>query len=214
MLFVQATLIDAVLILLPLLRFSRKGLRTPGCWSFLVYFGGLGAGFIMIEIALLGRFTLYLGQPVYTLAVVLAGLLVFTGVGSYLSSFFHDVSRGTLTFIFLGVLAMVFLASAATEPVFSASLGLPLSWRAVISLLFLAPIGIALGMPFPTGLRLVGREAPLLIPWAWGVNGFLTVIGSVGAMMLGMAFGFTAALTVAGAAYLAAFLAVLPTRCP
>ncbi|PYS75723.1 MAG: hypothetical protein DMF66_18685 [Acidobacteria bacterium] len=66
--------------------------------------------------------------------------------------------------------------------------------------------------PFPTGLRLVGEDSAALVPWAWGVNGFFTVIGSVGALILGMAFGFKVVLVLAGACYLAALAAIVTTK--
>ena len=71
-----------------------------------------------------------------------------------------------------------------------------------------APLGTLLGVPFSTGLRFVGEEATPLVPWAWAVNGFFTVIGSVGAMILSMAFGFTVVLIIAAACYAAAFIAI------
>ena len=92
--------------------------------------------------------------------------------------------------------------------VFHAALGFALPWRIAIAAALVAPLGILLGMPFPAGLRMIGVEAPALVPWAWGVNGFFTVIGSVLAMMLGMIFGFTTVLVVAGACYVACFLAI------
>ena len=67
-------------------------------------------------------------------------------------------------------------------------------------------------MPFPMGLRIVAKESPTLVPWAWGVNGFCTVIGSVGAMILGMAFGFNVVLAVAGSCYIAALVAMMMPR--
>ena len=91
--------IAAILILLPLAKFSRQGLSVPHRGSFLIYFAGLGLGFIMIEIALLQRFTLFLGQPVYTFAVVLAALLIFTGIGAALSDRFGASARKSLRVI-------------------------------------------------------------------------------------------------------------------
>jgi hypothetical protein len=72
----------------------------------------------------------------------------------------------------------------------------------------LAPLGILLGMPFPTGLRLVSEEAPALVPWCWGVNGFFTVIGTVTALMLGMTFGFKAVLLAGAVCYLLSLAAI------
>src|SRR5205823_964872 len=95
-----------------------------------------------------------------------------------------------------------------TPVVFNAALGLSLLWRVVLAVLMIAPLGILLGMPFPTGLTLAGEEAAPLIPWAWGVNGFFTVIGSVSALILGMAFGFKIVLVVAALCYALAFAAI------
>jgi hypothetical protein len=78
----------------------------------------------------------------------------------------------------------------------------------VVVLTMLAPVGILIGMPFPIGLLIVGEEAPAFVPWAWGVNGFFTVLGSIGASILGMAFGFTVVLTFSGVCYLSALLAM------
>jgi hypothetical protein len=204
----QTTLVAAVLILLPLAHFARGGLQVPRRWAFLVYFAGLGLGFIMIEIVFIQQFLLFLGQPVYSFAVVLAGLLVFCGIGAFLVSGFRKNIRSMLIPTFSLLLIVLFLISIMSQSIFSLALGLPLLWRIVIVIMMLSPIGILLGMPFPIGLLIVGDEAPAFVPWAWGVNGFFTVLGSIGASILGMAFGFTVVLTVSGACYLSALLAM------
>lgn len=208
-LLAQSFIIAAVLILLPLARFSRHGWSVPNRWGFLLYFAGLGLGFIMIEIALLQRFTLFLGQPVYTLAVVLAALLVFTGVGAAVSERFGGSARKSLCLVVPLILLALFTTAFLTTHVFDAALGWPLWERVLLSIFMLAPLGVLLGMPFPSGLRMIAEEAPPLLPWAWGVNGFFTVIGTVGAVILGMALGFKVVLVVASLAYLMAFAAVL-----
>jgi len=91
----------------------------------------------------------------------------------------------------------------------SATLALPLVWRILVALLLIAPLGVLLGLPFPAGLRIVANEAPVLVPWTWGVNGFFTVIGTTAALILGMACGFTAVLMMAGLCYVIAFAAML-----
>jgi MFS family permease len=207
-LLVQSVVIAAILIFLPLAKFSRQGLRVPHRGSFLVYFAGLGLGFIMIEIALLQRFTLFLGQPVYTFAVVLAALLIFTGIGAALSDRFRATPRKNLRVIVPLILLTLLLTAFLTPYLFGAALGSSLFVRVLLSVLILAPLGILLGMPFPSGLRIIGEEVPSLVPWAWGVNGFFTVIGTVGALILGMAFGFKAVLVVAAISYLVALASV------
>jgi hypothetical protein len=208
----QASVIAFALIMLPLRRLARHGLQIARPWALLLYFAGLGLGFIMIEIVFIQRFLLFLGEPVYTFAVVLAGLLGFTGIGSWVSGRFGDNTRFSLMWIIPAILLVLLLTAIASPWIFTSALGLPLPWRIVIVVAMLAPLGIFLGMPFPTGLRIVANEAPAFIPWAWGVNGFFTVVGSIGASILGMAFGFTAVLAVSGACYLTALLAMTMVR--
>ena len=205
----ESVVIAAVLILLPLARFARGGLAVKGRGRVLLYFAALGLGFIMIEIALLQRFTLFLGQPAYTLAAILASLLIFTGIGSAISGRFTGSPRRTLLLLVPLVAIMLGATALITGWVFDAALGWPFSARVVLAVLLLAPLGVVLGMPFPTGLRMLSDEASALLPWAWGVNGFFTVIGSVLSMILGMALGFKAVLMVAAACYLLAWGAVL-----
>ena len=84
-LLVQVLIISSLFILLPLLRFSSKGLGVKNIFPYLFYFSGLGCGFIMIEIVMIQLFSLLLGEPVYTFAIVLAALLLFTGFGAWIS---------------------------------------------------------------------------------------------------------------------------------
>jgi hypothetical protein len=211
---IQAIMVAGVMILLPLVRFGRQGLRASGRWAFLTYFAALGLGFILIEIVLLQRLSLFLGQPIYTFSVVLAGLLIFTGAGSYLASRIQNVSRHTLSWSALAVVGAILFTSFFMPPVLSLTLGLAFPLRVALAVLLIAPLGLLLGVPFATGLRLVSKEASPLVPWAWAVNGFFTVIGSVGAMILGMALGFTAVLVIAAVCYAMAFIAIRTTSAP
>jgi len=203
-LLVQSVVIAAVLILLPVRVFSREGLHTPSDWQFLLYFAALGFGFIAIEMALLSQFTLFLGQPVYTYAVVLASLLVCTGIGSFLAGTFGGEPRRAISRIVPLLVVALVVTAFATPWIFSVALGWTLPFRIFLAIMILAPLGVLLGMPFPTGLRLVSLETPALVPWAWGVNGFFTVIGTVIALILGMAWGFKVVLVVGGCSYLVA----------
>jgi len=190
----------------------RHGLQISRAWPFFVYFGGLGLGFIMIEIVCIQRFIVFLGEPVYTFAVVLAGLLGFAGIGSSIVGRLGGNPRLSLAWIIPSILVILFLTAIMSPWIFSSALGLPLPWRIVIVVAMLGPLGTLLGMPFPAGLRIVADEAPAFVPWAWGVYGFLTVVGSVGAWILGMIFGFTMVLAVSGACYLTALLAMTIVR--
>lgn len=207
-LLVQSVVVAGLCILLPLALLNRRGLQTGGRWSWLAYFAALGFGFIMVEIALLQRFLLFLGQPIYTYAVVLAGLLIFTGVGSYAAGKWNLELTQALKRGLLGAVIVVLTMAAITPMVFRVCLGLSLPLRIAIALLLVAPLGFLLGMPFPLGLRLAMQRSSALGSWAWGVNGFFTVIGTVLALMLGMMIGFRMVLLLACACYLAGLLAI------
>lgn len=208
LLLLQATVISALLILLPLRRLRGPGPGVTGQWRFLAYFGGLGFGFIAVELALLSQFTLFLGRPVYTYAVVLASLLLFTGLGSWGSGRITAPPRQALHRLLPLAMGLILASAVARGPLFHATLGWPLPARVAVAVAFVLPLGLVLGTLFPLGLRIVAAEAPGLIPWAWGVNGFLTVLGTVLAQLLGMTFGFTAVLLLGATAYAAALGAV------
>jgi hypothetical protein len=209
---VQSALVAGVLILLPLWRFARAGLSPPGVWRMLGYFAGVGLGFILIEMALLQRFTLFLGQPVYTLAVVLSGLLLFTGLGSALSSRWAVDPDRAVIWMPMAVPLVLALTVALMTLAFRVGLGWPLAARVAVTVALLVPLGITLGLPFPTGLRMAASRSAVLVPWAWGVNAFFTVIGSVAGTMLGMAAGFRVVLVLASVCYVAVGLLIAPLR--
>jgi spermidine synthase len=203
----QSAIVAGLCILLPLALLERRGLPIEGRWSWLVYFAALGLGFIMVEIALLQRFLLFLGQPIYTYAVVLAGLLVFSGLGSHSAARWSAELDRILKRVLLCAILLVTTMAVVTPAVLRACLGLGISWRITIALLLVAPLGFVLGMPFPLGLRLAMQRSSALGSWAWGVNGFFTVIGTVLALMLGMMIGFRIVLLLTCACYLGGLLA-------
>jgi hypothetical protein len=156
------------------------------------YFALLGFGFLFIEIPLVQRFILFVGRPVYALAVVLFGLLMFSGLGSILS---RRVSwRGALAALVILVLLYPMLLPLLVQ----SALGLPLIARFFIGVMSLAPLGILMGMPFPKGIAWLERVSSDLIPWAWGVNGAVSVVASVLAALIALSVGFTVVL-IAGA---------------
>jgi hypothetical protein len=101
----------------------------------------------------------------------------------------------------MAVLTSILLTSFVMQPLLSLTLALSLPLRIALGLLLVGQLGLLLGLPFSTGLRLVADEAPVLVPWAWAVNGFFTVIGSVAAMILGMVVGFSLVFLIAAGSY-------------
>jgi hypothetical protein len=112
------------------------------------------------------RFLLFLGQPIYTYAVVLAGLLIFTGIGSHTAGRWAAELLLILKRVLIGAIILVPVMALITPIVFRAALGLGISWRITIALLLVAPLGFVLGMPFPLGLRLAMRRSSALGSWA------------------------------------------------
>ncbi len=168
-------------------------------WPFL-YFAGLGLGFLWVEIPLLQRFILYLDQPTYAFATVLFGVLVWSGVGS-LASDRLSVPMSAAVSVVAGLSVLYAFGLPA---LFDATLGMPLAGRLALSVVLLAPLGIAMGVPFPRAIRALGEQAPALVPWAWAVNGSTSVVSAILATVLALSFGFTSVILGGAAAYLAA----------
>jgi hypothetical protein len=205
--FLALTLVaSTLLILVPLVvarpREPADG-RSEGAarWGILGYFLLLGLAFLWIEIPLMQRFILLLDHPMYSFSVVLFSLLVFSGLGSLASPRLGPYRRWAV--LALGILTLVY-ALAPVPPV-DRVLGLSLAARVAITIISIAPLAFLMGIPFPTGIAAVRSRQPGLIPWAWGVNGYGSVLGSGLAALIALSWGFSAALMLAGAAYIAAW---------
>ena len=230
-LLILALLASAVLILLPLL-FRRKimlppdlAIRRPGLdvrepqsndlaiqaepgkqlrWRVFAYFAMLGLGYLFVEIPLMQHFILFLGHPIYAFAAVLFAILLFSGLGSMVSP------RLPLSRILLALIGGIILYPLVLPFVFQLLLGQSLGIRLLISVLSLAPLGFLMGVPFPKGIEIIGRLAPDLIPWAWGINGCTSVLASILSAMLAISFGFSRVLVGASVAYLASLGVIYP----
>ena len=204
----QALVASVLFILLPLTLRRRSGLRDTGGLGgrTLVYFTAIGLAFLFVEIALLQRFLLFLGHPVYTAAVVLSGFLLFAGLGSALAG---PLSRRYPPHLLVAAAAaaitlVVAVYGLVLGTVFDAAAGLNLPLKALLGVGLIAPLALAMGLPFPLALRRLGRNAPALVPWAWAVNGCASVLSAVLASLFFIHWGFTAVLGAAAALYLVA----------
>jgi len=200
-----------VLFVIGPLAIAGRGAGHPRGWfAWLVYFGALGAGFMLIEVAILQRFVLLLGHPVYSLTVTLFSLLLGTGLGAAWSRRFDQRSLGRT-----GALALVTVAAIAiavivvVTPLVSWAIPFARTTRMAIAVATLVPIGLALGIPMPTGIRLLSAHAPQMVPWAWGINGALSVLGATLAIFIAMNWGFQVTLLAASATYLIGLAAFL-----
>jgi len=181
----------------------------------LLYFVALGLGYILVEIALIQRFVLFLGHPTYALTVVVFLMLLSSGAGSACSrGLLAPTTRVRAALVIIAALVLAYIL--ALPSVLGGLVGLPFPGKLLITGLLLAPLGFVMGMPFPTGLRqIAGETAPSAsregppssaIEWAWAMNAASSVLGSVAAVIVAIQFGLNAALAGGAAAYLAAIL--------
>lgn len=204
----QVALFAAVAILWPLRALDRRGLDSPHRGPVFVYFAALGTGFMFMEIVLMQKMVLFLGHPTHSLSVVLTSLLGFAGLGSLAAGRVEKVGRATFARLGACVLAVFAFEWLAIDYVLPGALGAPLIARVALTVAVVAPLGFFLGMPFPLGLRLLEQEAPALVPWAWAINGFLSVLASTLCIVLAMAIGISAVIALAAAIYVAGFVAM------
>ncbi|MGC6488088.1 MAG: hypothetical protein ACON4Z_10610 [Planctomycetota bacterium] len=197
----QILTLAAVLIFLPLRKLKADGVRTPGTTRIFLYFAALGLGFMLFEIALMQKLVIFLGHPTYALSVVLTSLLASAGLGSLWSGRIRQVRRGHLVLILLGVLAVVAGNVYFVNELLPQLLGLDLWLRVAVVIAVLVPTGLVLGMPFPSGVRVVEQTCPHLIPWGWAINAFFSVFGSIFCIVLSMAIGFSNVFYVAAGVY-------------
>ena len=192
---VQALVAATALILLPLWFLRRRSTQGETTWRLVGYFGSIGLAFLFIEIAFMQRLTMYLGQPLYAIAVVLSSFLFFGGLGSGFSARIRS-GRAPL---FAAGLALVALVAARLLPN-----GLPDAAKIAVSIAVVAPLAFAMGMPFATGLRRLASED---IPWAWGINGTASVLSSMLATLVAVHFGFSVLVALAALLYAVAAVA-------
>ena len=217
LLLVLAISLVAVLafLILPLALHGSRQSPLP-----LLYFVAVGLGYILVEIAFIQRFVLFLGHPTYALTVVIFLLMLSSGAGSLLSR--RWLPRTGLAWMPLVVVIVALVGNVFFLPhVLAAWVGLRLGFRLIISGMLLAPLGFVMGMPFPTGLRALAAAssnglsseatgATNAVEWAWAMNAAASVLGSVLAMVIAIQFGLTATLACGLAAYLLA-LSLLST---
>jgi spermidine synthase len=186
------------------------GDRPAGWLSWLVYFGSLGAGFMLIEVAVLQRFVLLLGHPVYSLTVTLFSLLLGTGIGAALSRRFAPESlRRSTAVALVAIVAIGLVAIAVVTPFIAWAIPFSRTGRILLAVATLVPIGMVLGIPMPAGIRLLASRSPQMLTWAWGMNGALSVVGATLAIFIAMNWGFSATLLAASATYLVGFAALM-----
>ena len=193
-----------IMVALPPLLLKTKLPAGGGIRLALLYFICIGAGYILIQVALIQKFILFLGHPTYALTVIVFSMLVSSGLGSYMSRRIAGSNRAALGIVLCGVTALVILLALAAGPVTQIGTGWPLPWKILTSIGLVAPAGFLMGIPFPTGLARLEARYPAAVRWAWALNAAASVMGSAGAIFLAIYIGLKLTLITGGLLYLGA----------
>jgi hypothetical protein len=184
----------------PLWRYRRDGLQAPHSIPMLIYFSALGLGYIFMEIVLIQRFTLFIGYPTLAITTTVFSMLFFSALGSLAGRRVCKAQRH-LQILLVALVGMIFVYLLGLLPLLLSLLQLPDPVRVLISFVIIAPLAFVMGMPFPTGLKQLSTRASILIPWAWGMNGVFSVLGSVLVILISMQVSFTFAMASAALFY-------------
>ena len=198
-----------IILLLPPILLGTKLPHERSVRSFLLYFLAIGAGYILIEVALIQKFVLFLGHPTYALTVVIFSMLVSSGLGSFVSRKLTGDRNNRLVAVLAIAAALVGVLAAIVQPVLTAGVGLPRAEKVIATVLMIAPMGFVMGIPFPTGLRLLEKRHEPSVRWAWSLNAAASVLGSVGALVLALYLGLVQTMLIGGGLYLCAMAVIL-----
>ncbi len=199
-----------LVIVAPLLIAGKPDIPNRAFYSGLLYFACIGAGFMFVQIPLMQRFSVYLGHPVYAVAVLLFSMILAAGAGSLLSDRInvHRESRWTLA-VPAAIVSLLLLIYLASGPLIESTISQGLLVRCLIVVALVGLAAVPMGMCFPLGLRLFRSHSSECLPWMWGINGATGVLASVSAVAISMWAGINTSLLLAIACYA---LLALPAR--
>ena len=196
--FFQIFVLAVFFIIVPLFRIGFKGGNKIHT---LIYFSGLGLGYMFIEIIFIQRFTLYFGNVIFAAASVVCLMLVSSGIGSLVSQKF-DPKPQLLLVVLSGIVISLLIYTIFLSDMLKITIGSDLPVKIILSALIITPPAFFMGMPFPLGLRLLSQNDEVQIPWAWGINGAASVIATVLATIVAVELGFIWVMIIAMTAYL------------
>jgi len=198
----QAVLFGLVVILLPVAGRWRDLFRQRrGVPGVIAYYAALGLAYMMVEIFLIQRLVFFLGNPVYSTALVISAMLVLSALGNLAAPL---IARGRTAAVRIAVgviLASLAFYAFGLRFLFDRFLAAPMFVRVLLSIAVVAPSAFFMGMPFPTGLDALTERRSRLLPWAWGMNGGLSVAGSALAQVTALSAGFPFVLGIVAVLY-------------
>jgi hypothetical protein len=211
-----ATVFAALLVLFPLVSGWRTIFsRYPGKFGTMIYFLCLGLGYIITEVGMISHFVLALSNATVSASVLITGMLVFSGLGAFMSERFLDRARVTMPRIFLGIFSILALYAFTIDFALDWIGTLPYALRILFCLLLILPPAFLMGFPMPTAMTMLGRLGKdHMFLWAWGVNGCFSVIGAALVPIVATSFGLPAVVLIGAFAYLVALPAFYSVLMP
>ena len=211
-----ATIFALTLVLFPVV-FGWRTIfsRYPGKAGTMLYFLCLGLGYIIVEVGMISHFILALSNATVSASVLITGMLVFSGCGSFFSERFLDRSRTFMPKVFLAIFLILTLYAFTIDYALDWIGTLPYALRIVLCLLLLLPPSFLMGFPMPTAMTTLGRLGKdHMFLWAWGINGCFSVIGAALVPIVATSFGLPAVVLVGAVAYLVALPAFFSVLMP
>jgi hypothetical protein len=203
---IQALVLAVFVLTLPLVRWRRQLPRPVVVVKSVIFFAGLGLGFLFLEITLIDKASFFLNDRTYAFAIVLSSMLVFAGSGSFVSGRYVNDPKSAIAAACVVVVVWTMLAALFLDKLLLTLLTLPFAARCAVVVMLLAPLSFALGMPFPLGLYVFRGRYRNFLPWAWSLNGAFSVIATPLASLLALTYGYRLVFMVAVVCYLAVYL--------
>jgi hypothetical protein len=186
----------------------KEGKKTGILWSGAMYFSLIGASFMLLEIALVQRFSVFLSHPVYALGVLLFTIIASSGLGSYLSEKL-PLDRKPWAFLYPVFMAVVIVGMKFLLPViFTRLMVAPMATKIIASVFVIGPMGIIMGCFFPTGMRITRKISNTDTPWYWALNGIFGVLCSALAVFISIFIGISINFYISAALYLAVIIPI------
>jgi len=200
--FILLATIGFLLILLPLMFRIRSLRQADHKWAVLIYFGAIGVAFMFLEIVFIQYFTRFLGDPIFSVAVALTAILVSSGIGSISQEWIPEPPAKRIPLAVFIITLFVLLYLWQLDSIIGYFIQTSIPVRVAISFILISPVSFFMGWMFPNGMELLQNNSESLLPWAWGINGFLSVAASPLAVMLSMSFGFSCVMISALTVYI------------
>ncbi|GEM_PF-6037537 len=203
----QAAMFSLLVVLLAYF-LTRRSLPARGKIPTMLYFACLGVGYMFVEMVLIQKLTHYVAAPAYAAAVVLTGMLVFSGLGSFFSERFQGNLKRGIAVAILSTCGLLVLYRFGLAPILMATISYPETVKIALAILLVGPVAFFMGMPFPLGMMAANHAGQgSAAGFGWAINGAVSVVGVVAAQVISMHWGFgTVFFTVMGI-YLIAFAA-------